>query len=104
GERAYTDVDLLVQSTAVARAEQSLEEIGFIRVDRDEDWMGPAPKYAHTFYRETDGAVIDLHWRLSGVPAGPEELWRSLCGHTTELDVGGRLIKSLDSAACALLV
>src|SRR5437588_2073464 len=67
--RFYSDADLLIPATAVPRGEELLRSLGFVRVDRDEDWLGPEPKYAHTFRRQRDGAVIDLHWRLDGAMA-----------------------------------
>jgi hypothetical protein len=103
-ERSYTDTDLLVRSIDREQAERSLQTCGFVRVDRDEDWMGPAPKYAHTFQRPTDGAMVDLHWRLSGAAATPEEVWSAVSEHIVALEVGGRLVSGLDAAATAVLV
>lgn len=102
--RYYTDTDLLVRNADVGRAEQSLRGCGFVRVDRDEDWIGPAPKYSHTFQRPTDGAIVDLHWRLSGAGASPDEVWSAAIEHAVELEVGGRPVAGLDPAASALLV
>ncbi|HTU86223.1 MAG TPA: nucleotidyltransferase family protein [Solirubrobacteraceae bacterium] len=103
-ERAYTDSDLLVQRADVAQAAQTLRGLGFVRVDRDEDWCGPGPKYAHTFSRARDGALIDLHWRLSGASAAPEDEWSTLSVHTRPLEVGGQRIAALDEPASAVLV
>ena len=102
--RFYRDTDLLVQVRDRERAEQLLVDSGFERIDRDEPALGPAPKYARTFRRERDGAIVDLHWRLSGAAAPPGQVWSILSGHVTTLEVGGRLVSVLDGVASALLV
>ncbi len=103
-QRPYTDSDLFVREGDLVRAEAALEELGFVRVDRDEDWFEPAPKYAHTFLRKTDRAYLDVHWRLSGAGAGAADQWELLRWHTTQLDLGGRPLTVLDPAATAMLV
>ncbi len=57
-----------------------LVDLGFERVDRDADRLG-APGYAHTFARP-DGALIDLHWNLSGVTAPASQTWAALAERT----------------------
>lgn len=103
-ERPYTDTDLLIRDEDVAGAERCLQDLGFVRIDRDEDWMGPAPKYSHTFKRPADGAMVDLHWLLSGSLVSPAKLWSTLVDHTVELEVAGRTVVALDATASALLV
>lgn len=103
-ERAYTDSDLLVPSECVPAAESLLEELGFVRVDRDEDWLEPVPKYAHTFQRPSDGAAVDLHWTLSGVRMEPQRVWSVLREHATQLKIAGRPVTTLDAAASGLMV
>lgn len=103
-DRGYTDADLLVQSAHVAEAERALCGLGFVRTDRDEDWVGPAPKYAHTFQRPRDRAMVDLHWRLSGAAASPEAQWSALINRTRPLEIGGRAIDTLDEPASAVMV
>lgn len=102
--RFYRDTDLLIQVHHRAIAVRLLADAGFVRVDSDEDWLGPAPKYAWTFRRKRDGALVDLHWRLSGSAAGPEQVWSTLRGHLIPLEVGGRVLDVLDAPASALLV
>lgn len=102
-ERAYTDTDLLVRSADVGKAEEGLRARGFARVDRDGDWIGPGPKYAHTF-RRADRALVDLHWHLSGATASPEDIWRSLAEHRISLEVGGRRVAALDEPASVVLL
>lgn len=103
-DRFYSDTDLLVQLSDVERAEELLRENGFVRGDYDEDWLGPAPKYAHTFHRPADGGIVDLHWSLSGATVSPQELWSVIRLHTTQIEVGGRAVHVLDASASALLV
>jgi Uncharacterised nucleotidyltransferase len=102
-ERLYTDSDLLVAEQDRAQAEKVLESIGFVRTDHDEDWLGPAPKYAHTFQRFGDGAYVDLHWRLSGAAASPDQQWAAIGKHRAKVVVSGREIDALDPPATALL-
>jgi hypothetical protein len=102
--RFYRDTDLLVQVRDRARAEQLLVDSGFERIDRAEPGLGPAPKYARTFRRARDGAIVDLHWRLSGATAPPGQVWSTLSEHVTTLEVGGRPVSVLDAAASAMLV
>jgi hypothetical protein len=103
-ERPYTDTDLLIQESDLTRAEQALRDCGFVRADRDEDWLGPEPKYAHTFERPADRGVIDLHWRLSGAGAAAAQVWSTLAPRTETLEVAGRVVATLDPPACAALV
>ena len=103
-ERTYNDTDLLIRERDRARAEQMLQETGFHRLDCDIDWLGPGPKYAHTFRRLSDGAAVDLHWRLSGTTALAQDVWSLVSEHTTRLAVGGKPIETLDAPATALLV
>jgi hypothetical protein len=102
--RFYRDTDLLVQAHDESLAEQVLVAAGFVRVDRDEPALGPAPHYARTFRRAADGALIDLHWRLSGAAAAPADVWSILTEHRTMLEVGGRRVRVLDAPASACLV
>jgi hypothetical protein len=102
--RFYRDTDLLVGAHDRARAEQLLADSGFIRIDREEPALGPAPKYARTFSRARDGAIVDLHWRLSGAAAPPGQVWSTLREHVTTLEVGGRPVSVLDAPASAFLV
>jgi hypothetical protein len=102
--RFYRDTDLLVEVRDRARAEQLLVDSGFERIDREEPGLGPAPKYARTFRRAHDGAIVDLHWRLSGAAVGPGQVWSTLSGHVTTLEVGGQPVSVLDAAASAMLV
>lgn len=103
-ERPFGDTDVLVPAADVAVAERLLQEAGFVRTDRDEDWLGPGPKYAHTFYRISDGAEVDLHWHLSGAACSSHQVWEALREHTVPTALGGRVVSVLDPAASAMLV
>jgi hypothetical protein len=100
-ERPYSDTDLLIRLADRDRAESALADLGYARVDRDADRLG-APAYAHTFAR-ADGALIDLHWNLSGVSASPERTWAALVGRTESLEVGARPARVLNDEATALM-
>jgi hypothetical protein len=102
--RFYRDTDLLVQARDQLRAEELLIDSGFERIDREDPGLGPAPKYARTFRRERDGAIVDLHWRLSGAAASPGRVWSTLSAHVATLEVGRRPVNVLDAAASAMLV
>jgi hypothetical protein len=102
--RFYRDTDLIVQAQDRTGAEQVLADSGFVRVDRDDPVLGPAPRYARTFRRDRDGALVDLHWRLSGATATPADVWSNLSRHVTMLEVGGRRVQVLDATASAVLV
>jgi hypothetical protein len=102
--RFYRDTDLLIHVRDQARAEQLLIDSGFMRIDRNEPRLGPAPKYARTFRRARDGAIVDLHWRVSGAAVASGQVWSTLSEHLMTLDVGGRPVSVLDAAASAVLV
>lgn len=101
-ERPYSDTDMLVRLEDRRRAENVLAEHGYTRIDRDADRLGAAG-YAHTFARG-DGALIDLHWNVSGVTAPPSATWQALTDHTVLATVGGSRARVPDDAATALLV
>lgn len=101
--RVYTDTDLLVALGDREGATNVLRRCGFLRFDRDEDQIGQ-PKYAHTFKRLSDGAMVDLHWTLSGAQASPEQVWMAMREHTIEMRVGGRRLVAADALSSALLV
>src|SRR5947209_9879894 len=101
-ERPYADTDILIRMVDRERAEHVLETLSYRRVDRDGDLLG-APGYSHTFVHR-DGAVIDLHWNLSGVSAPPEATWNCLCEHSREMSIGGRSARVPDDGATALIV
>lgn len=100
-ERPYSDTDLLIRLKDRERAEQLLVASGFARVDRDADRLGAAG-YAHTFARG-DGALIDLHWNLSGVATPAERTWSRITEHTIPLEVGGQPARVPDDVVTALL-
>jgi hypothetical protein len=102
--RPYTDSDLLVQLEDRAVAEAALAEHGFVRVDRDADWIEPAPKYARTFHRPADDARIDLHWSISGSCASPSRVWTALNQHTATLIVAGEEVTVPNRGGSALLI
>lgn len=101
-ERPYSDTDLLVPAAQHPVAARVLCQHGYHRIDRDGDRLGAAG-YAHTFTRP-DGALVDLHWNLSGATADPSSVWATMREHTTELPVGGAAARVPDDEAIALIV
>jgi Uncharacterised nucleotidyltransferase len=101
-ERPYSDIDLLVRADDLTRAERSLTEHGYRRLDRDGDRLG-APGYAHTF-ADPDGGLIDLHWNLSGVTAASSVTWDVLTERAGSLELGGRSVRVPGDPAIALIV
>lgn len=101
-DRPYADTDIIIRLADRVRAEHVLEALGYARKDRDADLLGGAG-YSHTFVHG-DGAVIDLHWNLSGAGAAPEVTWELLCDHSRETAIGGLPARVPDDGATALIV
>jgi hypothetical protein len=87
--RTYTDVDLLVTPAHVDRAASVLRDIGY---------GGGTPRrhalavdHATTLRRETDGALVDLHWKLHGMEALPAvaPVWEAMSTDAEDLVVAG---------------
>jgi hypothetical protein len=101
-ERPYGDTDIVIRVGDRDRAKRVLETLEYRRTDRDGDLLG-VPGYSNT-YVDVNGAVIDLHWNLSGITAPPETTWEFLREHSTEMSLGGRSARVPDDAATALIV
>jgi hypothetical protein len=92
--RRYEDIDLLVASAQIGEAERVLSEDGFGLVGTSH--------HAHTWLRAQDGATVDLHWRVVGIGAHPEDAWSLLAGETENLGVGDSVVEVLSRPAQAL--
>jgi hypothetical protein len=113
--RAYMDVDLLVDPSALARAEGVLARLGFRRYEREAAVRSTDPSlgvavggqgssHATAWLRDQDGVFIDLHDSLPQCGASPNVVWKELCQHLDAATVGGVATETLDRTASALLV
>ncbi len=96
--RPYTDVDLLVSSAHVARAEAVLRGTGFNLLP-----LPPLDEHARTWVRG-DGASIDLHRSLSGMTAHPDVVWSALRRDAQTLRIHAREVTIPSYEARALTV
>jgi hypothetical protein len=87
--RRYHDCDLLVPPADFAVAEQVLADLGFSMLVEEGEMPEWWREHATTWFRDQDGAKVDLHRTLTGVGVQPDRLWESLSSHTEELEVGG---------------
>jgi hypothetical protein len=101
--RSYRDTDLLISEGDRARAEALLRDLGFRDRTARGSHLAPRPEYADTWTRETDGATIDLHWRLPGTRAPATEVWAQLNRHTVTAMIASLPGRVLDAPASALL-
>jgi hypothetical protein len=102
--RRYVDVDLWVAPEEHAAASEALVALGF-EVGIDEqglpDWW---QQHATSWSRGADGAKIDLHRYLQGVPATPEAVWSLLWAQREPFRVAGQETYRLSAPARALHV
>lgn len=102
--RNYLDVDLLVASDCFARAERTLEALGFAHVASMMQRADDRPVHARTWHREADSAVVDLHRTIIGARVPDAIVWDIMRGETEPIDVGGRELDGLSAGAMALVV
>lgn len=91
--RVYGDVDLLVDTGKVARAERELRAMGFR--PGQPGWRG----VSRAWERATDAGCVDLHTSLFGAEAEPEQVWRALSATTGSLRVAGVEVETLTRPA-----
>lgn len=100
--RPYLDVDLLVAPGHRDRAGATLAELGYQNITEQagvDEFTGAL--HAET-WKSTTLMPVDLHWRLAGCEASPEEAWpHLLAGHQT-VEVGGFAAPVLDRPGLAL--
>lgn len=113
--RGYMDIDLLVDSAALQRAEEVLAQLGFRRFEREAAVRSTDPSlgravggqgasHATAWLRERDGCIIDLHDSLPQCGASPSVVWQALSQHLDVATIGGVATETLDRVASALLV
>jgi hypothetical protein len=96
--RAYGDVDLLVDTRDVGRAEHELRAIGFS--PGQAGWQG----ISRAWERSADAGTVDLHTSLFGVEAEPEQIWRTLSARTESIRVSGVDVETLARPGLAVHV
>ncbi|HET9518331.1 MAG TPA: nucleotidyltransferase family protein, partial [Actinoplanes sp.] len=99
--RTYADVDLFVAPDRHRHAGQVMAALGF------HDYLAAAraderPQHADAWTRAADGAVVDLHRTLSGVPGDPARVWSELGAHVRPLVIGTEPVPVLDDVGLAL--
>lgn len=95
-ERAYTDIDILVDPGAVDEVERTLREKGYrrlgVELPMDRPW------YARS-YMGASGCPVEVHRTLPGVGVSPADAWSTLSGRTVSMEVGGRGVRVFDETA-----
>jgi hypothetical protein len=99
--RPYGDADLLVAPGDFADAERALAGAGFVL---RKPGLSPLEEVPHARTWIRNGAVVDLHHRLSGVGASPERAWALLCEGPEFLTVGAQDLEVLGPPARAFHV
>ena len=105
GGRTYTDSDLLVRRSDIARAEAVLDSLGYFAT---QEGFAPSERDADssTFLRVRQGKnpeKVDLHWNLH-LAADPDQTWTAFEGEREHMVLGGRSIAMLNVPARALHV
>jgi hypothetical protein len=102
--REYVDVDFLVASAAMARAEQILADRGFehsaVLGQRPDD----RPPWARTWLHTADGGNVDLHRAMVGVGIAPDEAWALLSNEIEPVEVAHAALEGLNADATAVVV
>src|SRR5215469_3356019 len=114
--RVYSDIDLLVDPARIGAAEHLLGQLGFRRAEPESgvrhvlrrgvtsaaDVLGAG--HATAWIRDGDRFIIDLHDTLPQVRETPEQTWRALSDHRSEITVVDARVETLDRIASALLI
>jgi hypothetical protein len=103
GGRSYGDTDLLVSPNDFTLAENILESAGF-RYLQLLDSPSARPWHAHTWVRNSDGAVVDLHRTVVGALRDPKDVWFALTRDTETMTISGTPVEVLSRPTRALLV
>jgi hypothetical protein len=102
--RLYVDVDLLVDPSELAAAEELLARLGFVESALEAAFPEERPGHAHTWVGRRGGVCVDLHRTVIGAGAEPGTLWEILAGRTEPMAVGGSEAEVLDEAGSAFVV
>jgi hypothetical protein len=96
-DRYSVDVDLLVASKDLVRAEATLARLGFEPFEPRRD-----DKHARSWVRSGDALPVDLHRSMVGVGVDDETAWEVLSGVTEHFAVGGVTLSVLQPHGRAL--
>ena len=103
--RSYWDIDLLVQPQDLAAARETLNNLGYTKVDEvlGIDDVGALHGEAWARQAEDTGPLcIDLHWRLSRCDAPGDVVWRALREDHGRIELQGRAVPVPADAGLAL--
>jgi hypothetical protein len=85
--RLYADVDLMVSPAETEAAALLLCELGFVGLPQPP--LDGHALHARPYWRERDGATVDLHTTLHGLEGVPRErVWRVISTATERMRVG----------------
>jgi hypothetical protein len=104
--REFTDLDVIVHSTDVSKAEDILSACGYQAQFTDRDFRSTFLSHQgqYAFRHPQTGTLVDLHWRLSWngepFPLESAELWSRL----GEAVIAGRKVPTLVCEDLALLL
>jgi hypothetical protein len=101
-QRAYSDVDLLVDPARLDAARAALTALGYENASERagvDDFLGVL--HADMWVR-TAGVSIDLHWRLAGCAASPQVTWDRLYAEHGAITLAGAEVAVLGRTGLAL--
>lgn len=102
GERAYSDIDLLVPSQWFAEGERTLASAGFHESRLEGAFPRERPGHAHTWFGP-GGRAVDLHRTLVGAGVPPQETWNVLAEGTESVVLEGVAVE-IPALAARLVV
>lgn len=104
-ERGYADADLLVAPSAVPAAESVLAGLGYALRDPEGEVRGlVSGPHAQTWWRPSDGALVDLHHTLPGEVLAEDVVWPVLWRRSETLALGEGEVRVLDEPSRSVLV
>ena len=103
-EREYGDVDLLVDPGRLRDVARILRSEGYRRrVDLEPEPVSRVDRATYAFsWHRPDGVLVEVHQTLVGVNAHPRVAWDVLSRTRVELDLAGRRVSILGTAARAM--
>jgi hypothetical protein len=100
--RPYSDIDLLVRDTDLARAAEVLRSLGYR--ERAEREPSRVVEHARVWVRASDRMYVDLHRTLGGIDRSDVNPWEVLAANTDSMSVAGVEAEILSVPARALHV